>query len=158
MRIKNGKDFWAGVMFVGLGFAFMLGSLNYPIGSATRMGPGYFPAVLGGLLALIGAGILCAHLQPHQHFLLTYPFRPILFIASMTIAMVAYFTKSHLHGTAMVQVTLAGLSVILFYWGVRAKADGLGHACSCDFRVHSKAFGRSLRNRNSGSSQFLAKA
>ena len=51
MHIRNGKDFWAGLMFVGAGLSFMLVAQNYPMGSAVRMGPAYFPTMLGGLLA-----------------------------------------------------------------------------------------------------------
>jgi hypothetical protein len=50
----NHKDFWAGVMFIGIGAAAIIGARNYPFGSALRMGPGYLPTFLGGILALIG--------------------------------------------------------------------------------------------------------
>jgi Tripartite tricarboxylate transporter TctB family len=55
LRIKAQKDFWAGVMFVGVGAFFMIWALtHYQMGSAVRMGPAYFPAVLGGLLVFLG--------------------------------------------------------------------------------------------------------
>jgi len=54
MRIKSQKDFWAGLMFMAAGIAFAWGATNYTIGEGARMGPGYFPLVLGCLLALIG--------------------------------------------------------------------------------------------------------
>src|SRR5262245_15735802 len=53
MRLAS-KDFWAGVLFVAFGAAFLIGSSNYHMGSAVRMGPGYFPSIVGGLLALLG--------------------------------------------------------------------------------------------------------
>ena len=37
---------------------FMAVAQNYPMGSAVRMGPAYFPTVLGGLLAVLGAMVL----------------------------------------------------------------------------------------------------
>ncbi len=53
--IKNEKDFWAGLMFMGFGLAaVIIASLNYQMGTAVRMGPAYFPTVLGGLLAILG--------------------------------------------------------------------------------------------------------
>ena len=52
--IKNPKDFWTGVMYTGLGGIVVMLSRSYNFGSAVRMGPGYFPTVLGGLLFLIG--------------------------------------------------------------------------------------------------------
>ena len=59
MRIKSPKDFWAGVMFIGFGLFFMAWALaNYQMGTAVRMGPAYFPSVLGGLLAVLGLFVL----------------------------------------------------------------------------------------------------
>lgn len=54
MRIKSQKDFFAGLMFLVVGIAFAWGATNYNIGEGARMGPGYFPLMLGILLALIG--------------------------------------------------------------------------------------------------------
>jgi hypothetical protein len=59
MRIKSPKDFWAGVMFIGMGGFFAIWALtHYQMGTAVRMGPAYFPAMLGGLLAFLGAIVL----------------------------------------------------------------------------------------------------
>lgn len=54
MKIRNERDFWAGVMFVAFGLFFALFAQNYDMGTAQRMGPAYFPTVLGGLLMLLG--------------------------------------------------------------------------------------------------------
>jgi hypothetical protein len=55
VRIRNEKDFWSGVMFVVVGLTFALFAQNYEMGTAQRMGPAYFPTILGGLLAVLGA-------------------------------------------------------------------------------------------------------
>ena len=57
MKIRNAKDFWAGVMFIAFGLFFAGFARQYDMGSAARMGPAYFPTVLGGLLVLLGAYI-----------------------------------------------------------------------------------------------------
>ena len=57
MKLKSQKDFWAGIMYMAVGIAFAVGAKNYTIGTGARMGPGYFPLILGILLALIGAGV-----------------------------------------------------------------------------------------------------
>lgn len=57
MNIKSQKDFFAGLMFMGVGVAFAWGATTYNVGTGARMGPGYFPLMLGVLLALIGAVI-----------------------------------------------------------------------------------------------------
>ena len=54
MKIKSQKDFFAGLMFVVMGIAFAWGATNYTIGEGARMGPGYFPLMLGIVLTLIG--------------------------------------------------------------------------------------------------------
>ena len=57
MKIKSQKDFWAGLMYMAVGIAFAVGAKNYTIGTGARMGPGYFPMILGVLLTLIGAAV-----------------------------------------------------------------------------------------------------
>jgi len=54
-RNRDRKDFNAGVMYIVIGAFFALWAKNYPMGSAVRMGPAYFPTVLGWMLAGLGA-------------------------------------------------------------------------------------------------------
>lgn len=54
MQIRNHRDLWAGVMFFVVGALFAVLSQQYQVGTAAKMGPGYFPTILGGLLALLG--------------------------------------------------------------------------------------------------------
>jgi hypothetical protein len=63
MRIREPEDFVSGVIFLGLGLGALWIALGYPMGTAGRMGPGYVPAILGGLLALLGAVITLKCLQ-----------------------------------------------------------------------------------------------
>jgi putative tricarboxylic transport membrane protein len=58
MRISHPKDFLAGFMFLLFGAAAMVLSRGLAIGSAAKMGPGYFPFALGLLLAVLGAVLL----------------------------------------------------------------------------------------------------
>ena len=58
MKIKSQKDFFAGLMFLVVGVAFAWGATTYSVGSGARMGPGYFPLLLGILLAIIGAVVM----------------------------------------------------------------------------------------------------
>lgn len=54
MKIKSHKDFFAGLLFLAIGIGFVWGATNYEIGLASSMGPGYFPLMLGGLIAVLG--------------------------------------------------------------------------------------------------------
>lgn len=57
MAIKSQKDFYSGLMFMGVGVAFAWGATTYNVGSGARMGPGYFPLMLGIMMAILGAAI-----------------------------------------------------------------------------------------------------
>jgi hypothetical protein len=58
MRIRAPKDFWSGVMFCGFAVVGILAARGYSLGSAGRMGPGYFPLLLAGLLGALGAALI----------------------------------------------------------------------------------------------------
>jgi Tripartite tricarboxylate transporter TctB family len=64
MQLRNKQDFWSGVMFITLGLGFAYKATSYSMGTAARMGPGYFPHWLGILMAIIGAVILLSSLAP----------------------------------------------------------------------------------------------
>lgn len=58
MKIKSQKDFFAGLMFTIVGIAFAWGATTYSVGTGARMGPGYFPLMLGILLAVLGVIVI----------------------------------------------------------------------------------------------------
>ena len=93
MKIKSPRDFWAGLMFISVGLFFLIvAQMNYQMGTAVRMGPGYFPSVLGGMLAILGGIVL------FDSFVMTGPkvakfhFRPLIFILVSSLAF-AYLLK-----------------------------------------------------------------
>ena len=91
MKIKNGKDLWAGLMFVGFGIGFLVASRQYPMGTAVRMGPSYFPSVLGALLAVLGAIVLFrAFVSKIPHSIEVFPFRWVLLVAGGVVGAIAY--------------------------------------------------------------------
>jgi len=57
MKLASQRDFLSGLMFVAVGTAFAVGATSHEVGSAARMGPGYFPLMLGVILALLGTAI-----------------------------------------------------------------------------------------------------
>jgi len=58
MRIRNHRDFWSGIMFLVMGVLFVIFSQAYQLGTPARMGPGFFPTMLGVLMALLGLVIV----------------------------------------------------------------------------------------------------
>lgn len=63
---RTNKDLWAGLMYIGVGGVGMWIAKDYPFGSALRMGPGYFPTVLGGIMVLMGLYVLALGLRKHH--------------------------------------------------------------------------------------------
>ncbi|WER45061.1 tripartite tricarboxylate transporter TctB family protein [Cupriavidus sp. WKF15] len=63
MRIRSQKDFASGLMFILVGFGFSWVARGYSMGTAAKMGPGYFPFWLGVVLALLGALVLWGSLS-----------------------------------------------------------------------------------------------
>jgi hypothetical protein len=54
LQIRDKKDFNAGLMFMAIGGGFVAGAFQYPMGTAVRMGPAYFPSILGGICFILG--------------------------------------------------------------------------------------------------------
>jgi len=74
--VRHQKDFVAGLMFIAIGIAAIVISSNYPLGTAARMGPGYFPRVLGILLIVLGAILSLRALRFDGPRLPAWPWRP----------------------------------------------------------------------------------
>ena len=58
MKIRDQKNFWSGLMFLAFGAFFVGWAQQYDLGSAARMGPAFFPTMLGAMLFLLGGIVL----------------------------------------------------------------------------------------------------
>jgi hypothetical protein len=92
MKIKNPKDFWAGLMFIVFGLFFVIGARNYQLGSAARMGPAYFPTLLGGLMALVGGAVLFRSFVSKGGRVAAIPLR-LLFFITLSLLVFGYLLK-----------------------------------------------------------------
>ena len=92
MKIKSPKDFWAGLMFIAFGLFFLVVARNYQMGSAVRMGPAYFPTVLGGIMAVLGAIVFFQSLVVDGEKVPKMVFKPIFFI-SLSLVLFGYLLK-----------------------------------------------------------------
>ncbi|MCC6534748.1 MAG: tripartite tricarboxylate transporter TctB family protein [Burkholderiales bacterium] len=77
-KLWDNADFWAGVMFITFGVAAVFFSRDYPMGSAMRMGPGYFPHYLGILMTLFGVIIAAKGLFGERERIGKWAFRPLV--------------------------------------------------------------------------------
>jgi len=117
IKIKSPKDFWAGMMFLGVGLFFAVWAVvNYQMGSAVRMGPAYFPAVLGGLLALLGGGVVAGSFAIAGPAVPTFHFRPLLLIVVGCVAYGYLMKPLGLVGATAVLVFVSALGGHEFKW------------------------------------------
>ena len=87
--IKSQQDFYSGLMFMVIGGAFAWGATSYSVGTGARMGPGYFPLLLGIVLAVLGAFIMFYSLVEHTEDgepIGKFAWRPIGFVLGANIA------------------------------------------------------------------------
>ena len=63
MKIRNQRDFGAGIMYMVIGLFFTIMATQYPMGTAAKMGPGYFPFFLGIIMTLLGLFVLIRSLS-----------------------------------------------------------------------------------------------
>jgi hypothetical protein len=149
MDLKNAqKDLGAGAVFVGLGLAFALTARTYEVGSALRMGPGFFPLVLGGLLVVLGLLIVGkAFLSPETGELGPVPWRAALLLVAALIffgfairglgvvptLLVSVFLaalagpKMRLLPALVISVALTALSVAIFIYALQLPLPLLGN-------------------------------
>jgi len=86
--IKDQKDFVAGTLFAAIGIVFAVGATRYPVGTSGRMGPGYFPLILGLLLAGLGSVVMIKALISRSDGEDTpgaWPWKPIVCILGANI-------------------------------------------------------------------------
>ena len=89
MHIKSQKDFFSGLMFLAIGISFAWGATTYNVGEGARMGPGYFPLMLGIVLALIGAIVLFTSLVVEVEGgekIGKWAWRPLFFVIAANLA------------------------------------------------------------------------
>lgn len=140
MKIRNQKDWWSGVMFIAFGLFFAVGAQNYAFGTAQRMGPAYFPTVLGGLLALLGLGIAIKGLGSHiRDDVEKFHWRPLLLVLGAVLlfafllrplglvsALAAMIFVGALGGpdyktkeVVVVAVVMVAIVLAVFIWGLK---------------------------------------
>lgn len=87
LGIKSSEDFWSGLMFIGFGLLAVIVARDYPMGTAMRMGPGYFPTYLGAILIVIGAVIAARSTRVQGEGIGSWAWRAMLMLC---IAFVTY--------------------------------------------------------------------
>ena len=113
---KNPKDFWAGIVYIAFGAAAIGIAFNYPIGSAGRMGPGYFPRALGIILIAIGAFLAFRALRTTGSPLSFGAFKPIFVIIGSVVLFGIAAPKLGLVAATIILVIVSSMASDEFRW------------------------------------------
>jgi len=139
LEFRNNKDFWAGVMLIGTGAVSMIVARNYSFGTSLRMGPGYFPSVLGGLLVLFGLYLVVVGLRRNEKMegnwslraLVVLPLSLVLFgllmeyagfvpaLLALIFGSAAAGSEFKLNEVLLLSIGLTVACVALFIWGLQ---------------------------------------
>ena len=83
--VRSPKDLVAGLMFIAVGITAIVIASNYTLGTAARMGPGYFPRILGILMIVLGAIIAFRSLRVNGPPLPGWKWRPVLVVLGSVV-------------------------------------------------------------------------
>jgi len=85
-KVLSSKDFFSGLLFISFGVVVVKVAINYPMGTAARMGPGYLPTFLGGLLILLGTVIAARAFWMSGDTMETWALWPLLLVIGAVLA------------------------------------------------------------------------
>jgi hypothetical protein len=85
LEFQNNRDFWAGLMFFGIGAAAVFVARDYPFGRLLRMGSGFFPTVLGVILMLFGLYIMAKGLRRNEKIRGNWSVRAVIVLPLITV-------------------------------------------------------------------------
>jgi len=138
LEFRNNRDFWAGVMLIATGAVSVIIARDYNFGTALRMGPGYFPSVLGGALVLFGLYLVVVGLKRNEKIegnwslraLIVLPLSLVLFgvlmdragfipaLIVLIFGSAAAGTEFKLFEVLLLAIGLTAFCVALFIWGL----------------------------------------
>lgn len=136
---RTNKDFWSGLLLLGFGVAGFYMALDYPFGSALRMGPGYFPRVLAGIMIAFGLFVMIRGIQSGEKVRGVWGWKPLAYITvslvlfgwimdrfGMIPALLVMFFVSALGGHEFKFKEVAILTVAMSVFAVAVFVYGLG--------------------------------
>ena len=138
LEIRNNRDVWAGAMLIVTGATSVIIAREYAFGTSLRMGPGYFPSVLGGMLVLFGLYLVASGLRSNEKIEGTWTLRSLVVLplslllfgllmeyAGFVPALLVLILGSALAGSefnlkeaVLLAVGLTGFAVALFIYGL----------------------------------------
>ncbi len=130
VRVRNPKDFWAGVLYLVIGVGAVWIARDYAMGTAVRMGPGYFPTALGITLAVVGVAAIARSFYVPGEPIGAFAFKPLLIVVGSTLLFGALVRGAGLAVALPLFVLLGATASIKFRRGPAvALAAGLTLFC-----------------------------
>jgi putative tricarboxylic transport membrane protein len=115
--LRSAKDFWAGILYIGLGLSAVIIAREYGMGTALRMGPGYFPTVLGFLLTFIGViSVARSFIQPGSP-IDRFTFKGLLLVLGSTLLFGFIVRGAGLVVALPLLVLISAHASVHFHWG-----------------------------------------
>lgn len=115
--IKHPKDFWSGAIYLAAGGAALYIGLDYPLGTALKMGPAYFPTILGGLLALVGAiSVLRSFVKPGEA-ITPFAWKEVILVLASTVLFGVLMRGAGLAPAILLLVVVSAYASIKHRWG-----------------------------------------
>ncbi len=111
IQIRSPQDFWAGMIFVALALFFLLNGLQLSLGTSIRMGPGYAPRLLSGLLLAIGAALVVRGIAIHSPDTDSLRFRPMIFVLGSMLIFAFALERLGLALTTLMVVAASSLAI-----------------------------------------------
>lgn len=135
MQIKNPKDFWTGLLYVVFGAITFWIARAYPMGSAGRMGPGYFPIILSLLLIGLGVFVLLKGLTKAGEPFGEFAWRGTILVLAATLAFGVLLERAGLIVALAVLIGGSALASVKseYNWKTALYAIGLIVFCALTF-------------------------
>jgi hypothetical protein len=115
-RVQLSNDFWAGLLFMAFGAVALFLSRGYMMGSASRMGPGYFPRALGLLLVVLGAALSVRAMRASEAESSTWRWRPLVTILGSLVVFCLLLKWLGLVIAGVLLVFVASTASAEFHW------------------------------------------
>jgi hypothetical protein len=116
LKIRSMKDFSAGLMFIGIGALFAIGANQYPMGTAVRMGPAYFPSILGWGTVLLGLFVFVMSFVEADEAPTRTAWRPLIMVVGSVCAFAGLINTGGLITATIVQIIMSALGGHDFRW------------------------------------------
>lgn len=138
-KTRLSKDFFAGVLYIAFGASAIAIGRSYPLGNTARMGPGYFPVLVGALLVLIGIVVAARGVRSGAEPVQRMAMAPLAFVlgavllyamaieklglvlALLAVVVVGYLAnpRRRIFELVVLAAILIASSVLVFFYGLK---------------------------------------